>query len=318
MSKRIVFILVLLLCISLLFWGCRQEEKGAGSSLEATPDTEEISSDGTTESEEITEPEEVTESEKVTEPEEVTESEEITETEEETEADPIAESEELTESEEITELEQITDTEKEEADLGDGSSPSHPFDGLSRFCGTLVRWEHVVGEADPFSGLTSVSREYEKLRSNLVMVNIEILDVMEYEASSTDEIAKLDEVFLPRDAMKYVVEGEESLVFLYQIPVGYTEGNIPVLMWTLYPYELSEWAYPIFRYEDGRMVIDEKQANMVEGYTSLYEMMFLTQAYRANKHLAKHGIDETYHFRNGMTVEELEQFYEIVKTLPWD
>ncbi|MBR2354170.1 MAG: hypothetical protein IKA76_06705 [Clostridia bacterium] len=292
MKKRKIITFALLFCFSLLFVGCRETEENipAGDS-EILFDTEEV---------------EV----------EATGSEKITEMEETTETDPIAESEELTESEEITELEQITDTENEEADLGDGLFPSHPFDGLSCFCGTLVRWEHVVGESDPFSGLTSVSSEFEKLRSNLVMINVQILDVMEYEHWRTDEIAELNVLFLPRDAMKYVVEGEESLVFLYQIFVGHTEENTPVYMWTLYPYELSEWAYPIFRYEDGRMVIDEKQANVVEGYTSLYEMMFLTKAYQANKYLSKYSIDEKYHFRNGMTVEELEQFYNAVANLP--
>ncbi len=222
--------------------------------------------------------------------------------------DSPAEESNVTESE-VAESEMI---ETEGEDLGNGWVP-HPFSNLGNFYGTVVRWGTVVEEAYSPPKLQPdwyVDKNVELL-SELVRVNIEILDGIEYAAES---VAELDVVFVSKDALKYIIEGEVSLVFLFVYWIGLSEENKPVEVWIIYPGIAGE-PPPIFRYEDGRMIIDESQT-VKQDYNGAYRMWFLRVADHANRDLKKHGIDEKYHFRNGMTLEELGQFYDAVQSLP--
>ncbi|MBR2354571.1 MAG: hypothetical protein IKA76_08735 [Clostridia bacterium] len=309
-----------LLCFSLLFVGCRENEENIpNGDSEILSDTEAVESEITesetvTESEKITETEAMTESEEITESEKTTESEEVTDSERVTESETVTESEEVTETEEESESEEVTESQETE-EGGDGYSPTDHYGSLTSLSGAVVRWGSVVEDESPVSDFEGVSGEVSDflLAFDMIKVGIEVLDVVEHEYSCTDEIFALKTLLIPRDAMKSVAEGDESLVFFYYQTVGYTEDDLPVYIGYLDPYPFA-WNHPIFQFEDERMIMDESQ--MIEYGSEDCKMKFLYYAYHANQSLAKHGIDEKYHFRNGMTVEELEQFYQAVKDLP--
>lgn len=320
MKKKTIRFLSLLLCISFLLVGCvpSATEPEATEPEEVTEHETVTEPEEITETEAMTESEEITETEKTTEPEIITEpeSEKITEMEETTETNPIAESEEPSESETVTEPERNESEETESGSNVDSDAPS-PYELLCYFDGMVVRWGSVVEDESPVSDFEGVSGEVSDflLAFDMIKVGIEVLDVVEHEYSCTDEIFALKTLLIPRDAMKSVAEGDESLVFFYYQTVGYTEDDVPVWIGFVDPYPFA-WNYPIFEFENGCMILSDSQ--MQEYNSGVFRTKFLCYAWQANQAFIKCEIDIKYHFRSGMTVEELEQFYVAAKALPWD
>lgn len=187
-------------------------------------------------------------------------------------------------------------------DLRGVDSNNASADGnVSAFTPIVVRWGSVV------ENIVYGDKK-------LVVVNVEVLDVAKY-AWDYDDVCALDAIYLPENALKYVAEGEESLVFAFcEFGRINEEGEyVYVAYMETIPDEV-DWPYAIFRFEDNRMIMDEVQMEALEtGYCVIFfKIMHAINNYR----FAEYGIDEKYHFRNGMTVEELEEFYEAVKSLP--
>lgn len=181
------------------------------------------------------------------------------------------------------------------------------YSQVANYKGIVIRWGQVVGDRydDDFPDyLRSVSSI-----KDLYMVNVEVLDVVgKHTHNDTECLMATDRVFLPKEALKYVSEGETSIAFLFTMNVSINESERTRIVY-LDEFSVEDWPLPIFRYVDGRMVIDESQKSMYEGGNG-YKMFFLRDAYRVNELLQEFGVDEKYYFRDGMTVDDLERFYD--------
>ena len=191
----------------------------------------------------------------------------------------------------------------------EGCLPWHPCKDLGNYQGVVVRWGSVVGGSAHPDFFPKV--EASDVLFDLVMVNVEILDLLESEwLYVADKIRAMEALYLPPTALEQVVEGEEALVFIYT-DYRYSNGDD----WAVAGYidspasaYLNPQPVPIFRYEEGRMIVDESQM-VTSSSSGEYRMFFLRDVYRVNKKFQELGVDEKYHFRNGMTMEELEAFY---------
>ncbi len=257
--------------------------------LESESETEEASSEADTETEE---------------------SEALTE-DSETEADIEEETDEVDtkseESESVSE-DSETETDKKEESTENGTS-YNAFLKLSAYNGVLVRFGSIVQGESPLEDLT-VPQGYVDILSELVAVSVEILDVVEYDSTYAEQIRTMNVLYLPTNALPLVTEGEEAMVFIQQT-FGYDKQNEIVQIGYM-DQTASPRPLPIFRMENGCMMIDEEQSIMKN---DRYVMPFLNYAYDANKLLEPYFHYHPNFFRNGMTVEELERFYCIVRDL---
>lgn len=224
------------------------------------------------------------------------------------------------------EFESFTDTETIESEenssvdtaSGDGMSISHSYyGGLLFYTGILVRWENIVGDRFQADIPDLLLRDY----SEYAMVQIEVLDVVEHEVLTVDgvnfpsRIMEMDKIFLPPEALTKVEEGQVALIFIDFYNIHAASLYERELIGYMLPSWLNSRPLPIFRYENGRMWIEESQ--MAKSSKGTFLMRFLRDAFDANKQLYEQGVDENYHFRNGMTIDELEQFYDAVEKLPY-
>ena len=127
------------------------------------------------------------------------------------------------------------------------------------YSGIVIRWGQVVGDRydENFPNyLRSVSSI-----EDLYMVKVEVLDVVEHKHNDREWLLATDTVFLPKAVLKYVSEGETSIAFPSTMNVSINERECT---WIVYFEEptVEDWPLPIFRYVDGRMVIDESQKIM--------------------------------------------------------
>lgn len=218
-----------------------------------------------------------------------------------------------TESEKIVETEGTESSKAIQAEKHTDydSGRFHPyFRQISKFKGVLIRWGSVIG--DRFHPDFPDIKRDEILE--LFMVNVEVLDAVEYEYMfGADVISELNVIFLPKKAVESIEEGEEALVFLYTDYTKTENGETVPFGYVLEPTDESV-ALPIFRYENGKMMISEEQ--MEKRSNGVYKMIFLRNVYRANEYLLEHERYKEYCFRDGMSIEELEQFYKKVRDLP--
>ncbi len=280
-KKRLYYFIVCLLCVTLIFAGCE-------NSPEEPPLESLLSQEHETNSE-LEEPE----------------SGKMTETE--------ASEAEIIESEESSSTGEVQ---------GDALTYIHPYDNLAYYTGVLVRWGSVIGDRfhPYFPDFFRTPSNYQDM-SKLFMVNVEVLDVVDHTAlhEGRIQIDDLDKIFLPREALDDIVEGEEALVFIDVLSYAHKQEEWG-LIGVIYPLVSPERPLPIFQYENGRMLIDEAQMMMnvpTSENCDLYAMPFLARTQLTNHDLRKNGVDEKYCFRNGMTIEELEQHYDQVSRLPW-
>ena len=180
------------------------------------------------------------------------------------------------------------------------------YEHLGYYDGIVVRWGSIEDNDSVFSDL-QIPPAYERDVKNLVKVNVEVLDVMRVLHGEANTLSSLDEIFLPREYLKHVTEGEEAFIVPLHF-IAKTKSNEDVSIAFIENPVFDNQPAPIFRFVDGRILIDEEQMIKI-GTSGGYAMQYLRNVYKANSELEVHGVDEQYHFRSGMTVEELEQFY---------
>ncbi len=240
----------------------------------------------------------------------------------ESESAPV-ESESAAESAE-TESESVTEAKESETSnqLCGGLPDPYPFDPFGDQLGVVVRWVDVVGGCThpDFPKFTRFEgKEFHEF-SDMFMVKVEVLDVMDEEGGyGKANILALDTIFVPREAAYVIEEGEEALILLIFYKDRVEGMEEPMLIGcTDYLVEEAEKPLqyiPLFRYEDGRMIIDESQ--LEKNKFGRYKMRFLWSAFRANEALRRYGANEQYFFRSGMTLDELEQFRDMAREVPW-